>query len=208
MAMAPALREAHFGGGRPLGGCPRIAVACHWTPLSGATGIGCVECDPRLTRLPGADIMLQASWGTWSRKMRAVLLVAIALLWGCATSGPVADGDPHPRATRVADAVHVEVIFTDEEIRIIRAYYESNGYHGKSHGKGKHKGLPPGIAKNLQRGKPLPPGLAKQALPYELQRSLPRPPYGYDRIVVGGKILLIELATQIVRDVLTDVAFG
>jgi Ni/Co efflux regulator RcnB len=152
--------------------------------------------------------MLQASWGTWSRKMRTVLLVAIALLWGCGTSGPVADSDPHPRATRVADAVHVEVIFTDEEIRIIRAYYESNGYHGKGHGKGKHKGLPPGIARNLQRGKPLPPGLAKQALPYELQRRLPRPPYGYDRIVVGGKILLIELATQIVRDVLTDVAFG
>jgi hypothetical protein len=131
----------------------------------------------------------------------------MSVLCGCASAGAAdAPRNPPPQATRVAGATHVEIVFTDDEIRIIRAYYESNGY--KSKGKGKGKGLPPGIAKNLERGKPLPPGLAKQALPYDLERRLPRPPRGYDRIIVAGKILLIELATQIVRDVLTDVAFG
>ena len=94
--------------------------------------------------------------------------------------------------------------FSDEEIRLIRAHYESHaGYDGK--GNGKHKGLPPGIAKNLARGKPLPPGIAKQALPYDLRRALPPVRDGYERIIVDGKILLVEIATQIVRDVLTDI---
>jgi hypothetical protein len=62
--------------------------------------------------------------------------------------------------------------------------------------------------KNLQRGKPLPPGIAKRALPYELRSRLSRPPAGHDRFVVAGKILLVELGTQIVRDILTDIAFG
>ena len=52
----------------------------------------------------------------------------------------------------------IGVEFSDDEIRIINAWYRDHGgssYQGG--GKGKHKGLPPGIAKNLQRGKPLPP---------------------------------------------------
>jgi hypothetical protein len=32
-------------------------------------------------------------------------------------------------------------------------------------------------------------------------------PTGYERIVVAGKILLVEIATQIVHDVLTDALF-
>ena len=97
------------------------------------------------------------------------------------------------------------MIFSDEEIRIIRSYFESHASHRH---KGKGKGLPPGIAKNLARGKPLPPGIAKQHLPQDLRRQLPPPPDGYERIVVAGKVLLIELATQIVRDVLTEAMLG
>jgi Ni/Co efflux regulator RcnB len=101
----------------------------------------------------------------------------------------------------------VEVVFTEDEIRIIRAYYATNS---ESSGKFKNKGkrLPPGIAKNLRRGKPLPPGIAKQSLPHDLQRQLPAPPDGYERIIVGGKLLLVELGTQIVHDILMDIAFG
>jgi len=60
---------------------------------------------------------------------------------------------------------------------------------------------------NLQRGKPLPPGIAKQQLPDSLLRRLPPVPRGYERVVVDGKVLLIEIATQVIRDVLTDVFF-
>lgn len=98
----------------------------------------------------------------------------------------------------------VDVRFSSDEVRIIRAYYEQN----RNSGPGKKKGrgaLPPGIAKNLARGKPLPPGIAKQVLPGELIGRLPPVHAGYERIIVDGKILLIEIATQVVRDVLTDV---
>lgn len=99
------------------------------------------------------------------------------------------------------------MVFSDDEIRIIRAYYET---HGSAHrnGKRKRKDLPPGIAKNLARGKQLPPGIAKQDLPYDLRRELPPARDGYERIVVAGKVLLVELATQVVRDVLSDVVLG
>jgi hypothetical protein len=68
----------------------------------------------------------------------------------------------------------------------------------------KAKGLPPGIAKNLARGKPLPPGIAKQYLPTGLRDLLP-PPRGFERIIVDGKVLLVEIATRIVHDILTDI---
>ena len=70
------------------------------------------------------------------------------------------------------------------------------------------KGLPPGIAKNLRRGKPLPPGIAKQVLPSGLIHLLPPPPHGFERVVLAGKILLVEVATQVIHDVLEDVILG
>ena len=119
-----------------------------------------------------------------------------------AMAGDISGVEPH------RTSLELEIVFTGEEIRIIRAHYE---YHaGKNHngnGKSKQKGLPPGIEKNLTRGKPLPRGIAKQYLPDDLLRSLPPVRDGHERIIVAGKILLIEIATQIVRDVLTDVLF-
>ena len=139
--------------------------------------------------------------------MRVLLLSLIALLWGCSSIDSASSTNYPPRESTVAaGTVGVEAVFTTDEIKIIRAYYEANGYSGTKNGK--YKRLPPGIAKNLQRGKPLPPGIAKQTLPRDLQRKLPEPPKGYGRVVVAGKVLLVELGTQIVRDILTDVAFG
>ena len=99
----------------------------------------------------------------------------------------------------------VGVEFSDNEIRIISACYRDHG--GTTHqggGKHKHKGLPPGIAKNLERGKPLPPGIAKQHLPSGLISALPAPPRGYERVIVDGRVLLVEIATQVIHDVLMD----
>ncbi len=106
----------------------------------------------------------------------------------------------------VAD-VGVSVEFSNEEIRIIGAWYEEHGSGaGRGGAKSKQKGLPPGIAKNLSRGKPLPPGIAKQRLPDGLVHALPAPPRGYERIIVDGKLLLVEVATQVIHDILTDIA--
>ena len=144
--------------------------------------------------------------------MRTLILFTILLLSGCSglNAAPPAK---HAHANKASETatVGVEVVFSDSEIKTIRAYYEGHGSgHAAGKGKGKHKqkSLPPGIAKNLARGKPLPPGIAKRSLPYDLSRQLPRPRSGYEIIVVAGKVLLIEVATQIVRDVLTDALFS
>ena len=106
-----------------------------------------------------------------------------------------------------AGEVGVEVVFTDGEASIIRAYYRDQG--SPQTGKKKsNKGLPPGIEKNLQRGKSLPPGIAKQALPVGLNGLLPPPPRGFERIEMYGKVLLVEIATQVIHDILDDMILG
>jgi hypothetical protein len=52
------------------------------------------------------------------------------------------------------------------------------------------------------------PGIAKRHLPAGLQADLPPTPNGYESIVVDGKILLVKIATQSVRGVLTDIVIG
>jgi Ni/Co efflux regulator RcnB len=111
-------------------------------------------------------------------------------------------------AATFAGEIGVDVTFSDGEASIIRAYYRDHtaSQNGKNNGKSKGgKALPPGIAKNLQRGKSLPPGIAKQALPSGLISRLPPPPKGYERIELSGKVLLIEIATQVIHDVLEDI---
>ena len=106
----------------------------------------------------------------------------------------------------------ISVEFSDKEISVISAYYrdhsatysqKGNGKKGNGNNKGQ-KSLPPGIAMNLQRGKSLPPGIAKQVLPTGLIDLLPMPPRGFERIEVDGKVLLVEIATQVIHDVLED----
>ncbi len=89
--------------------------------------------------------------------------------------------------------------FLDGETRTIRRYYGS-----LESGPGKSAGLPPGIAKNLERGKPLPPGIAKKALPQSLVDRLP---YRVEtrRYVVGNDVVLVAAATGVILDVLLDV---
>ena len=60
--------------------------------------------------------------------------------------------------------------------------------------------LPPGIQKNLARGKPLPPGIAKK-LDGRLLGQLPRYD-GYEWQQVGTDLILVTIATGIIYEVL------
>jgi len=92
--------------------------------------------------------------------------------------------------------------FSARELDTIKSYYQDvQSRDGK---RGGRSSLPPGIAKNLTRGKALPPGLATQPLPATLEASLPPAPDGYERIVVDAKILLVETATRLIADVIAD----
>jgi len=63
--------------------------------------------------------------------------------------------------------------------------------------------LPPGIAKNLARGKRLPPGIAKRPIPSGLQAQLPTR-VGVEVSIFGDRIVLLE-ASGLVVDILEGV---
>ena len=143
--------------------------------------------------------------------MRSLFVSLLFLLSSCTglNAAPPAKHAHAQKTTHETASAGIEVVFSDEQIRVIRAYYENHGSaHENGKGKNKSKGLPPGIAKNLARGKPLPPGIAKRYLPADLSRRMPPTRSGYEIIVVAGKVLLIEMATQVVSDVLSDALFG
>ena len=71
-------------------------------------------------------------------------------------------------------------------------------------GWGGYKPLPPGIAKNLARGKPLPPGIAKKALPPGMLMRLPVYS-GYTWYSAGRDLILVSLAGMVIADILHDV---
>ena len=92
---------------------------------------------------------------------------------------------------------------------------------GKSKGKGppktppgqaKKEGLPPGLAKRdnlppgLAKRDKLPPGLQRDALPGDLAAKLPPEKPGTERTLVGADLVLIDRATNVVLDVLKNVA--
>ncbi|MEQ9061766.1 MAG: anti-virulence regulator CigR family protein [Gammaproteobacteria bacterium] len=64
--------------------------------------------------------------------------------------------------------------------------------------------LPPGIRRNLARGKPLPPGIAKHRPGSVLSAALPRIE-GHDWLVVGRNLVLVTVGTLIVREILDNV---
>lgn len=64
--------------------------------------------------------------------------------------------------------------------------------------------LPPGIAKNLARGKPLPPGIAKKMVPSSMLRDLPYYP-GYEWRIAGDDLVLVALSTALVASVINGV---
>lgn len=109
-------------------------------------------------------------------------------------------------ASRTAGAASVEVSFSLAEKQIIAGFFTGSG--GTGQGKGKknkgvgNQGMPPGLA---MKGGPLPPGIAKRQLPSNLVAQLPPPPQGYERVIVDNDVLLVNIATRVIHDVLTDI---
>jgi Ni/Co efflux regulator RcnB len=72
----------------------------------------------------------------------------------------------------------------------------------KGKGKNKRKELPKGIAKKLERGGTLPPGMAKRGLPGNLEKELSPAPKGYERILSDGQVVLSDIATGVISDII------
>ncbi len=139
--------------------------------------------------------------------MRYIMLLLLSI--GIPFSMPVQAED----ATTAIVREGVSAAFEEFERQMIYKYFDAHpaeviveeGSHAK---KGKKKGLPPGIQKKLERGGTLPPGIAKKYLPEDLDRDLPPAPSGYERIIHGSDVLLVEIDTGKVADIITDAILG
>lgn len=140
-----------------------------------------------------------------------LILAAAALALGTAGGaladpgkgkGKGKDKDWDHKVERDAGDAVVEAFITAAEIAIIADWIARNGTGGFGYPSGGH-GLPPGIAKNLARGKPLPPGIAKNYLPQGLLGQLPARP-GYEWRYVDNDILLVVAGTAVIVDILRD----
>ncbi len=81
--------------------------------------------------------------------------------------------------------------------QLVRSIFRDNRQYVDS-----RDSLPPGIRKNLARGKPLPPGIAKQIDP-RLSRHLPHYD-GYDWRQAGEDAILVSVTTGIIEAIIND----
>ena len=124
-----------------------------------------------------------------------LLLAVVLALPALADAQPATKNKGHGNHSEAATG-SVSVSFGSAAEREIRAYFLTNPMTAQS--------LPPGIAKNLARGKALPPGIAKRSLPSGLQTRLPSYP-GHEVIIVDRNVILVDIATQLIVDILTRV---
>jgi hypothetical protein len=103
-------------------------------------------------------------------------------------------GKEHGNRKNFGKPDHVDSDISFSTARAIAVNYGLVGYQA----------LPPGIAKNLVRGKPLPPGIAKKTLPASMINDLPYYP-GYEWRAVGDELVLIALSTAIVTSIINGV---
>ncbi len=154
---------------------------------------------------------------------RFSMIVSIAV-YGIILPVSLAQSHPanHQHHHEIVEVAQGGGIFSDEERRIIRDVldiasgnvgddsdrdHSSKGGKGDKGNKGKgNKGLPPGIAMKLERGGTLPPGIAKRDLPANLKSKLPNRTDGAIRQIIGDDVVLIEKGTEIILDVIRDVA--
>jgi len=92
-------------------------------------------------------------------------------------------------------SVSVVVVFRDNDRVTFRDYFVTHRIVAQP--------LPPGIAKNVARGKPLPPGIAKRAVPAGLLAIGPRLDKDVSLAIVGD--VVVATRGGVVIDVLVGV---
>ncbi|WP_353857727.1 anti-virulence regulator CigR family protein [Azospirillum formosense] len=65
--------------------------------------------------------------------------------------------------------------------------------------------LPPGIARKLERGRPLPPGIAKKVAPVALRQRVPVCMNGWECILAGADMLILDAVHGTIADIVRGV---
>lgn len=107
--------------------------------------------------------------------LATALLVALA-------SPALAQHPDKPKGPKKQQAV--VMVFREKDRGVFRQYYQAHRTDLTP--------LPPGIAKNLARGKPLPPGIARTQVPQEVLVRLPARPAGYEVFLVGDRVVMLD----------------
>jgi len=99
-----------------------------------------------------------------------------------------------------------EPLFTTREVTVISTWFRDNRGHLPP-GLAKRETLPPGLEKQLQRKGKLPPGLEKklQPMPPALEKQLVVLPTCYRRVVIGDNVIVMNVDTSIVYDIVRSV---
>jgi hypothetical protein len=132
------------------------------------------------------------------------IAVAVALIVPCAVQAQGQKGSPPGNSGRNSTAndsntnVNVNIVFGDRDRAIISDYYRAAPGGGP-------KSMPPGHAKQLARNGTLPPGIAKKQLPGDLIGRLPPVPRGYDRVIIGSDVVLVQVSTNTIVDIIQGV---
>ncbi|MBT4116852.1 MAG: hypothetical protein HOE84_10540 [Rhodospirillaceae bacterium] len=80
-----------------------------------------------------------------------------------------------------------------------------NKGRGRAKGKGKFKGMPAGLARHIKKHGQLPPGLEKKRLPRHIEAKLPPVRKGTERVVAGNDVVLMDIVTGTVLDIIYEV---
>lgn len=126
---------------------------------------------------------------------RATTLSVLFLIVGLTLGGEVYAQSKNGKEKKAKVQAQQTEGFSTWERQVIVEFFAEHGYKVQS--------LPPGIAKNLARGKPLPPGIAKKQIPAGLQARLPAR-VGFEISIFGNRIVLLE-ASGVVVDILEGV---
>ncbi len=128
--------------------------------------------------------------------MRCAAIVSVlAIAFACTVAPEVQAQERKAKANAAKVEAQQPAGFSTLERQIIVEFFRDYSYKATS--------LPPGIAKNLARGKPLPPGIAKQHIPAELKARLPVRA-GVEISIFGDRIVLLE-ASGLVVDILAGI---
>ena len=96
--------------------------------------------------------------------------------------------------------------FNDEHRTYVRQYYSQHYGDGRRCPPGlakKNNGcLPPGQARKWNVGQPIPRGVTVYSVPQPVLVHLPPPPYGYRYARIGGDIVLVQVQTNIIVDII------
>jgi hypothetical protein len=118
-----------------------------------------------------------------------------------------ATGDSRSGDTRIS--IQIGAYFDDRQRRSALDYYRpvfSAGQCPPGLAKKNNGCMPPGLAKQWARGRPLPGGIITYPIPRDLEIRLGIPPAGHKYVRIAADILLIAVGTSMVVDAIEDLA--